>query len=294
MTRLNFFFFICTAVVAQHSQQCNDTTYMLLTAFCGKNLPSRFLHGDLFEWRRSSFFCCLIEVVDFRGAAILSSVCRPFHRSKQKSGTRHDDSPAQTILRSTPHRFIRSQSFPLQNPFSTSFGRQPFVSKDRWPRCTLWNRFSVPLSVEKIPKTASKLHAQGRSGPQRSKKITRTSTLMGRPRARTPSSSTSVAVFSIAGAHPALRFFLRRLQLYRRPGNLFYLYTSQNKPKNPTCTWCTNHGFQTCMQPSLMFFMQPKPACNTSMHSRCTQITGMVTSFVVLRFARTPPPLCHS
>ena len=105
-----------------------------------------------------------------------------------------------------PNPSIGSQSIPFQNPFSTSFGRQPFVSKDRWPRCTLWNRFSVPLSVEKAPKTASKLHAQGRSGPQSSKKITRTSTLTGRPRTRTPSSSTSAAVFSIAGAHPALRF----------------------------------------------------------------------------------------
>ena len=56
----------------------------------------------------------------------------------------------------------------------------------------------------KAPKTASKLHAQGR---KEAKKITRTSTLTGRPRARIPSSSTSVAVFSIAGAHPALRFF---------------------------------------------------------------------------------------
>ena len=34
-------------------------------------LPSRFSHGDLFEWRRSSFFCCLLEIVDFQGAAIL-------------------------------------------------------------------------------------------------------------------------------------------------------------------------------------------------------------------------------
>ena len=57
----------------------------------------------------------------------------------------------------------------------------------------------------KAPKTPSKLQAQGSSGLQRSKKITQTSTLIvkGQPRARTPSSSTSVAIFSMAGAHPA-------------------------------------------------------------------------------------------
>ena len=49
---------------------------------------------------------------------------------------------------------IGSQSFPLRNPLSTSFGGQLFVSKDRWPRCTLWNRLSVPLSVKKAPKSS--------------------------------------------------------------------------------------------------------------------------------------------
>ena len=39
--------------------------------------------------------------------------------------------------------------------------------------------------------------------------------------------------------------------------------------------------------------MQHTPACITCMHSRSTQIIGMVTSIVVLRFPRTPPPLCH-
>ena len=39
--------------------------------------------------------------------------------------------------------------------------------------------------------------------------------------------------------------------------------------------------------------MQHTPACITCMHSRPTQITGMVTSIVVLMFARTPTPFCH-
>ena len=46
--------------------------------------PSRFSHGDLFEWRCSSFFCCLIEIVDFQDAAVLSSVCRSVLSFKTK------------------------------------------------------------------------------------------------------------------------------------------------------------------------------------------------------------------
>ena len=61
---------------------------------------------------------------------------------------------------------------------------------------------------KKAPKRASKLHAQGRSGPQRSKKKSHgLRRWRAGPRARTPSSSTSAAAFTIAGAHPALRFF---------------------------------------------------------------------------------------
>ena len=223
-----------------------------------KTLPSRFSHWDLFEWRRFSFFCCLLEIVDFQDAHILSSVCRSLLSFKTKSGTRHEHSPPQTILRSTPKRSIGSHSFPLQNPFSTSFGGQPFVCKDRWPRCTLWNRFSVPLSVEKSPNTASKLHAQGHSGPQRSKIITSTSTLTGRPQARTPSSSTSASVFSIAGAHPALCFFPLAFTVVKETWQLLPVYTSQKQAKKPT--WYTNLGFQTCMQPDVL---QHTPACIT-------------------------------
>ena len=135
----------------------------------------------------------------------------------------------------------------------------------------------------KSTKTASKLHAQGRSGPQRSKKITRTSTLTGRPRARTPSSPTSVAVFSIAGAHPALRFFPPPFTVVRETWQpvLPVLHQSKLAKKSPRV--CTNHGLQTCMQHvqhSLMSCMQHTPACITCMHSRSTQITGMVTSIL--------------
>ena len=145
------------------------------------------------------------------------------------------------------------------------------------------------LSATECRKSTKNSFQASRSGPQRSKKITRTSTLTGWPRARTTSSSTSAAVFSIAGAHPALRFFPPPFTVVKETWQpVLPVYTSQNKPKKPT--WCTNH-----VQPSLMSCcMQHTPACITCMHSRSTQITGMVTSIVVLRFARMPPPLCHS
>ena len=54
--------------------------------FVAKILPSRSSHGDLLEWRRFSFFCCLLEIVaiDFQDAAILSSVCRSLLSLKTK------------------------------------------------------------------------------------------------------------------------------------------------------------------------------------------------------------------
>ena len=72
------------------------------------------------------------------------------------------------------------------------------------------------------------------------------------------------------------------------------LHQSKQAKKKPT--WCANHGpgLQTCKQP----FLHAAHAMHASLHhpscmhsSRSTQITGMVTSIVVLRFARTPPPL---
>ena len=176
----------------------------------------------------------MFKIVDFQGAAILSSVVDPFCRSKQKSGARHEHSPPQTILHFTPNRSIGSRLFPLRNPFSTSFGGQPFVSKDRWPRSTLWNRFSVPLSVEKAPKTASKLHeAQGRSGLQRSKKNHQDFDA-DRPAASKDTYDFGGRLFD-RWCSSSLALFFSAIYLSRRPGNLFYLLspvkTSQKSPR---------------------------------------------------------------
>ena len=105
-------------------------------------------------------------------------------------------------------------------------------------------------------------------------------------RLRRPSSRSLVLIQPCA-------FFLRHLQLSRRPGNLFYLFTPVKlKPKSPRGVRTMSMAFETRMQPSLILH-----AAHISLHHlyvHVEQVTGMVTSIVVLRFARTPPPLCHS
>ena len=83
-------------------------------------------------------------------------------------------------------------------------------------------------------------------------------------------------------------FSLRNLQLSRRPGNLFYLFTPvKGKPKKPT--WCCKPWPSNMHAAWCLAACQPaSPAC------RSTQTIGLVTSIVVLRFQRTPPRLCHS
>ena len=140
---------------------------------------------------------------------------------------------------------------------------------------------------------SKKHHAQGRSGPQRSKKITQDFDADG------PALSKDTFFFDLGGrlldrwcSSSLALFFLRHLQLSRRPGNLFYQFTpGKTSQKSP-------HGVRTMglafKHACSLSYMQHTPACITCMHSRSTQIAGMVTSIVILRFARTPPPLCHS
>ena len=66
---------------------------------------------------------------------------------------------------------------------------------------------------------------------------------------QTHASGRAAAVFSIAGAHPALHFFLCHIQLSRRPGNLFYLFaplkTSQKSPRDVR-TMAFKHACSMC------------------------------------------------
>ena len=92
--------------------------------------------------------------------------------------------------------------------------------------------------------------------------------------------STSLALFSSA--------------IYSCQGDLATCFTclhQSKQAKNPRGVRTMGLAFKHACSLSCM---QHTPACITCMHSRSTQITGMVTSIVVLRFARTPPPLCHS
>ena len=224
--------------------------------FAAVILPPRCSYGDLFEWRCSSFFCCLLEIVDFQAAAILSSVCRSLLSFKTtKWGETWTLTSADDLtLHAKP--LHRAPVISSPKPFLDQLWRSTVRLQRSLAEV---HTMELHLSTAECRKNTKNSFQASRSGPQRIKKITSTSTLTGRPRARTPS-STSAAVFSIGGAHPALRFFLCLLQLSRRPGNLFYLFTpDKNKPKKPTR--CTNHGLQTC----LMSCMQHTPACITCM-----------------------------
>ena len=115
--------------------------------------------------------------------------------------------------------------------------------------------------------------------------------LIASKKARTPSSSTLAAAFSIAGAHPALCFSPPPFTVVKETWKpVLPVYTSQKQAKTAhvvlrTCgPWPSNMHSAWCLaarQPA-------SPAC------RSTQTTGFVTSIVVLRFARTPLPLWHS
>ena len=139
--------------------------------FDANNLPSRFSHGELFEWRRSSFFCCLFEIVDFQGAAILSSVCRSLLSFKAK---KWDETWTLTFaddikLHAKPLPWGPVISSP--KPFIDQLWRSTVRLQRSVAKVHITESLLSTTECRKAPKTASKLQAQGRrSGPQRSKK----------------------------------------------------------------------------------------------------------------------------
>ena len=169
-----------------------------------------------------------------------------FSRSITKNCHRHVHRPPATILHSTTICAIGSQSFILQILFLANFEGKMLLSKRRWTRCTLWTRFSEPPTRRKVRKKGSQnVHPAPKMLTKMKKKTTQICVavvaLIASKKARTPS-STSAAGFSSTGAHPALCFSLRHLQLSRRPGSLFYLFTPvESKPKKPT--WCREPSY---------------------------------------------------
>ena len=248
-------------------------------------LPSRFSHGDLFEWRHSSFFCCLIVIVNFQVALILSSVCRSLLSFKTKKWgetwtlTSADDL---TLHAKALHRV------PI-NSSPNSILDQLWRSTVRLQRSLAeMHTMESLLSTAECQKSTKNSFQASRSGPQRRKKSPglrrwRAGREQGHLllRLRRPFSQSLVLIQPCA-------FFLRHLQLSRRPGNLFYLVTPvKSKPKSA-------HGVRTLAFKHACGLMSCSTRQPASSACRSTQITGMVTSIVVLRFARTPPPLCHS
>ena len=163
-----------------------------------------------------------------------------FSRSITKKCHRHVHRPPATILHSTTNCAIVSQSFLLQISFLANFEGKMFLSKRRWTRCTLWTRFSEPPTRRKVRKKALKKSTRLRKCAQRSKKTqtwVAVVDLIASKKARTLSSSTLAAGFSIAGAHPALCFFPPPFTVVKETWQpVLPVYTSQKQAKNPT--WC--------------------------------------------------------
>ena len=190
--------------------------------------------------------------------------------------------PPATILHSTTNCAIGSQSFLLQISFLANFEGQMLLSKRWWTRCTLWTRFSEPPTWRKVRKKALKTFTQLRKCAQRSKKKKKKTqtcvavvALITSKKARTPSSSTLAAAFSIAGAHPALCFSRPPFTVVKetwKPVSL--VYTSQNQAKTAHVVLRTYGPWPSNMHSAwYLAARQPaSPAC------RSTQTTVFVTS----------------
>ena len=178
-----------------------------------------------------------------------------FSQSITKKCHRHVHRPPATILHSMTNCAIGSQSFLLQISFLANFEGKMLLSKRRWTRCTLWTRFSEPPTRRKVRKKALKTFTQLRKCAQRSKKKTPTCVvvaLIASKKARTPSSSTLAAGFSIAGAHSALCFFPSAI--YSCQGDLETCFTClyQSKASQKSPRGVANLGLQTCMLPDVL------------------------------------------
>ena len=147
-----------------HCQQCNDTMYMLLAAFCRNNFAiTIFTSRSL--W--ASFVCCVLEIVDFQDAPFLRTVCRTLLLLKTKKWgetwtlTSADDL---TLHAKALHRVPVTSSLKqfLDQLWRSSIDLQRLVAK-------MHILESLLSTTDCACGKSSKLHAQGRSGPQRSK-----------------------------------------------------------------------------------------------------------------------------
>ena len=233
----------CTSAAGHGSKESSPAMQWHYIQSFAVILAQKFCKHDFCRW------------IPLTGSTLLSSALRQklfffkvhifvthphkhFSRSITKKCHRHVHRPPATILHSTTNCAIGSQSFLLQISFSANFEGKMLLSKRRWTRCTLWTRFSEPPTRRKGRKKGSQnVHPAPKMRAKiKKKKKTQTCVavvaLIASKKARTPSSSSLAAGFSIAVAHPALCFFPPPFTVVKETWQpVLPVYTSQKQAK---------------------------------------------------------------
>ena len=258
----------------------------LHTIFCchfgAKILQARFLQVDLFDWEHSSFFRCSSKTFFFQSAHLRdasSQALLTIHHKKMPSScaqTSGHDSSLHDELRhwlpviSSPNfvfRQLRRQNAPLQ----TAMDKMHTMDSLLWATDTAKSKKKGSQNVHPAPKMRAKIQ-------KKTPTCVAVVVVIASKKARTPSSSTLAAGFSIAGAHSALCFFPPPFTVVKETWQpVLPVYTSQKQAKI-THVVLRNLAFKhACSLIRCLAARQPvSPAC------RSTQTTGLVTSIVVL------------
>ena len=232
----------------------------LHTIFCchfgAKILQARFLQVDLLDWEHSSFFRCSSETFFFQSAHLRdasSQALLTIHHKKMPSSweqTSGHDSSLHDELRhwlpviSSPNfvfRQLRRQNAPLQTA----------MDKMHTMDSLLWATNTAKSKKKRLSKR-SPSSENARKDPKKTPTCVAVVALIASKKARTPSSSTLAAGFSIAGAHSALCFFPPPFTVVKETWQpVLPVYTSQKQAKNNP-RGVANLGLQTCMQPDVL------------------------------------------
>ena len=273
----------------------------LHTIFCyhfwAKILQARFLQVDLFDWEHSSFFRCSSETFFFQSAHLRdasSQALLTIHHKKMPSScaqTSGHDSSLHDELRhwlpviSSPN-FVFGQLRRQNAPLQTAMDKIHTMDSLLWATDTVKSKKKCSQNVHPAPKMRPKIkkknaNMRSRCSPDREQEGKDTFFFDFGGRFLDRWCSFSLVLFPSA--------------IYSCQGDLETCFTClhQSKASQKSPRGVANLGLQTCMQQLhaawCLAARQPaSPAC------RSTQTTELVTSIVVLRFARTPPPLCHS
>ena len=286
-----------SVVEAGHRQQCNATTYMLLTAFWCKNFAiTIFTWGSL--WVETLFFLLLfVRNCRFpRCSNSKLSLSIPSFVQSKKVGRdmsthlrRRSYAPRQAAPLGPSHFLSKTLSRPA---LEVNRSYPKIAGQDAHYGITSQYHWVSKKHQKQLPSFMLRA-AQGRKVAKKSLglRLRRTGReqehlLLRLRRASSRSLVLRVQPCAFSSA------------IYSCLGDLATCFTclhqSKQAKKSPRGVRTMAHGpgLQTCMQP-VLHAAHAMPACITCMHSstRSTQITGMVTSIVVFRFAQTPPPL---